>query len=267
MRAMTVGDADLVFLGGCPRSGLTLLRMLLDAHPDMTCGPDSGVQSFALLERDLDSASGDLYTERSDLDRVARRKIFGSAAAALIGSRGRIAGKRIVAEKSPLNVLFFGDFAAMFPGGRFLHVVRDGRDVAASLLRRGWIDPRTGRLFPHCADAEAAMRYWRGLVDHGLAEEERLGPRVLRIRYENLIDEGEETLGEVCAFLGTAFDPTMMTFHKRNLELVGLELESAEGLSRPLNRSRVGAYRNEFDARTIRSLEKIGSDALARLGY
>ena len=49
---MTLGESP-IFLGGCPRSGLTLLRVMLDAHPEISCGPDSGVLSLARAARDL----------------------------------------------------------------------------------------------------------------------------------------------------------------------------------------------------------------------
>lgn len=267
---MTAGEttAGPVILGGCPRSGLALLRTVLDSHPEIACGPDAGFEAFARLERDLDAASGAVYAEVLGLDRAMRRAIFGRAVLSLAQGRSRAAGKRIAGMKSPMNVLFFSDFAAMMPDALFVHVVRDGRDVAASLLERRWTDPRTGRVFDHCASAGAAMQYWRSLVHLGLAEEEKLGPRrILRVRYEDLVSNAAGTLDEICRFLGVVFDPDTLQRRPERSALAGLERESADGLVRPLHDERVGRFRKDFDSGAVLALEKIGGDALARLGY
>lgn len=263
---MTAGDAP-IFLGGCPRSGLTLLRVLLDGHPDISCGPDSGVVSLVRAARDLRESLGDLHARDFDLPRDKVRANFAVAIDAIVGARARAEGKARWAEKSPMNLLFFEDYAAMFPAARFVHIVRDGRDVVASLLKRGWKDPRTGRLFDYCASAEAAARYWKGLVAIGLAAERSLGSRVFRLTYEDLAARPQPMLTALCAFMNAPNAPAMLEFHGRELRLAGMETENAAELRRPINARQVGRHAREMTTSDIARVESVAGPELAALGY
>lgn len=261
------GECGPVFLGGCPRSGLTLLRVMLDAHPNISCGPDSDVISIARVARDLRANLGELHARDFHLPPARTGASFAEAISAILITRARAFGKLWTAEKSPMNLLFFEDYAAMFPAARFIHVVRDGRDVAASLVARAWKDPRNGAVFDYCASAEGAARYWKGLAGAGLALERKLGGRILRIRYEDLAAAGEATLRTVCAFLGETYFEEMPLFHRRTLDLAGMEIESAAALKEPLGARHVGRAERDFDRAQIGRIESLARAELAGFGY
>lgn len=262
-----MSGARAIFLGGCPRSGLTLLRVMLDAHPHISCGPDSGVLSIARAARDLRATLGDLHARDFHLPPEAVRANFADAIGAILASRARAFGKRRVTEKSPMNLLFFEDYAAMFPSARFVHVVRDGRDVAASLVARAWKDPRSGHVFDYCASAEAAARYWKGLARLGLAAERKLGGRLLRIRYEDLAANGEATLRKLCALIEEPYADAMLRFHERPQDLAGMECEGAAALQEPPSARFVGRYVRELDRAAIGRIESVAREELAAFGY
>lgn len=107
------------------------------------------------------------------------------------------------AECTPDNAIYLRQIKRDFPDALFLHVLRDGRDVARSLARQGFIRP-----FPwHRAHPElAAGAYWRWIVD--LVERESCGfhDDLLTVRYERLIENLERTLGAVSNFIGQSID-------------------------------------------------------------
>ncbi len=98
----------------------------------------------------------------------------------------RAAGKPRWAEKTPHNILFMVPLGEIFPDARFLHVVRDGRDVACSLVTMDWINPLTGRKWDYVQNIGNAARYWRDVVTlaRRQAEHPAIAGRVLEVRYE-----------------------------------------------------------------------------------
>jgi hypothetical protein len=120
-------------------------------------------------------------------------------------------GKPRAGDKTPSYVIHIDLLAQVLPEGRFVHIVRDGRDVAMSYMDVPF-GPKDMR--------EAAM-FWRRRVGAGRASGTRLGPgRYLEVRYEDLVDRPEDNLRRVCAFLDAEFDPAMLRYHERAEELV-----------------------------------------------
>lgn len=234
-----------IFIGGAPRSGLTVLRAILDGHPDISCGPDAGHTALTLTSADFEATLGSLHEEHFFLPEAQVRENFAKAIGAPMRSRATSVGKRRWADKTAFNILIFERLALLFPEAQFIHLVRDGRDVAASLLERKWRSA-SGVLFDHCARADAAARYWSQLVAAGLKAEAALGPRVLRMRYEDLVRDPLGVLHRLCGFLGEAFDPAMIAIERRDLGLDGLERETGDRLLRPISQSAAGRWRRDL---------------------
>lgn len=259
-----------VFFGGCPRSGLTLLRAIMDGHPGFSAGPDAWLPSIVRTAQDFESTLGRLLETEFSLDAAAVCGAFASAVAAILS--GRVApgsakpGARLV-EKTPLNVLGFPKLAELFPDALFVHVVRDGRDVVASLLERAWTDPRSGRPLPQCANAAGAAKYWLQLAQVGISAEHALRGRIMRLSYEDLVLQPEPTLRQLTDFLGAPFSEEMLSFHRRSIALEGMEQDSARGLKQPLNASSVGRWRRDLDAAALAEVLAGAEPMLAALRY
>ena len=110
-------------------------------------------------------------------------------------------------ETTPHTLLHMDTLARLYPRARFVHVVRDGRDVVGSLLQRDWIDPGTGEKVWCCQDAQAAAEYWVHVVEAIRQQGERFPDRYLEIRYEDLIEHPEAVMRHVMAFLGERWEP------------------------------------------------------------
>lgn len=255
------------FVSGAVRSGLTLVRSLLDAHPEITCGPDAGVVSLALGARDFENTLGELHERHFGLPPEFVRQNFATAIDAILSSRRRAAGKRSVGEKSAATISVFSTLGALFPRARFIHVVRDGRDIAASLLTRNWVDPRTGRAFDYCRSPIAAAKFWSTAAAFGLAAETALGERLLRIRYEDLVRDPVSATARLFAFLDASRCDEAISFGSRGFEISDAERESAEDLSKPIDARFVGRWRRDLSASDAQQIAKAAAPALKAFGY
>ncbi len=257
-----------IFIGGAPRSGVTLLRLLLDAHPSITCGPDTGHIALTMTAASFEEALGRLHRDHFFLAPEAVRANFAHAVSAPMKKRAAALGKRRWADKTMFNILVFGQLAQLFPTAQFIHVVRDGRDLAASLLERAWRSP-AGALFDQCASVAGASRYWASIVSLGLQAEElpSLTGRVMRLRYEDLAARPEKTLRAVCGFLGEDFDPDILTLERRQPALAGLEIETADRLRRPVNAEAVGRWRRDLRAEDAAAIRRAYAPIFAKIGY
>lgn len=260
--------AGLCFVGGVPRSGLTLLRRLIAAHPDVHSGSDTGIApALAMQASDFISTLGSLHRNEFHLSEADVRRIFGRLAVKCLRGEG---GRRgIVCEKTSLNVLVFEELGAMLPKARFVHLVRDGRDVVSSLLLRDWRNPQTGEKFPHVSDPAAAAEYWTALVEIGLRAETApsLSGRIMRVRYEDMVRAPETSLRRVFEFMGVAPSTISIDRPPADFPLSALERESLPLLFEPITRARMAIARQRLAPADFASVNAIARPANARLGY
>lgn len=212
-----------VFIVGCPRSGTTLLyHMLLSAGGFVVyrteartydlLGPRFGwLRTRSQREQLLDVWLDSFHYERSGLDRAEiRERVLEECGSAgdflglIMDAMAERQGVSRWAECTPMHALYVDKIRSEFPDALFIHIVRDGRDVALSLRRTGWIQPlpwdRTGTLV-------APALYWRWLT--GVTAESTEGldrDSALDVRYEDLVRETRATLERIGTFLEHELD-------------------------------------------------------------
>lgn len=260
--------AGLVFAGGCPRSGLTLLRKIIARHPRVLAGPDTGAApSIGLQWRNYAQSLGGLHEKYFDLEPDYVAETMGRFLETILRAESET---RIILEKTSLNITAFDALAVILPAAKFIHVVRDGRDVAASLLERNWRDPATGQPFAHVSDRQAAIDYWSGLTATGLAAEKKLegSGRLIRVRYEDLAGRPDSAIKTICDFLEIDW-PSAAPLRPplANEDYIGLERDSLPLMLAPMTSSRIGRHRRILTPDIIRQLEDGGRPALTALGY
>ena len=212
------------FIVGAPRSGTTLLRLMLDAHPDLAIPAETAFIPALLAEsarKPLDrprflkivtefSTWQDFHLSSETLaHRLDKIEPFTLADGlrAFYSLYAERFGKSRWGDKTPDYGFHTEGIGAVLPEARFVHIIRDGRDVAVS-LRNLWFAP--SRDFAVlAADWVRRIRSLRGWG--------RERPDYLEIRYEELVAVPEIILRTVCNYLNLVFDPCQLEHH-RNAE-------------------------------------------------
>ena len=148
-------------------------------------------------------------------------------------------------ETTPHTLLHMNMMGRLFPRGRFIHVVRDGRDVVSSLLQRDWMDPATGEKVWCCKDPESAANYWTHVVDAIRTQAETVEGRYLEVRYEELVSHPEAVIRQVLAFLGEPWDPSVLSDIQVESEAAPVDLDSVGELFPSTARNTVGESGHE----------------------
>lgn len=258
-----------------PRTGSTLLRLLLDTHPEIWA-PDE-LKLGPLADALLETSEGLLEAPGRDWERTGSLRRSGPAAdlvretlRGLIGRglEGRPAG-RVWCEKSPQNLDHATLLAALFPEARFVVLHRHPLDTLAS-----WLDAcRFGLVFdflhryaprsPH-SFLEAMAEAWSDRTVRLLSFAEEHAERCRTVRYEQVVTAPEETADELFSFLGVASRPGVAAeafrarHHQRAFRGGDINAYLASGVSR----TRIGRG-NDLPWRRVRS---IAPDTLRCLG-
>lgn len=214
------------FIVGSARSGTTLLRVILNAHPKVTVPPESRFVTELWRgsnEVRVDEFLGALESHRQfkswnlPIDPVRtglsdRATVpYGTAIEAVYTAYAKHVGKEIWGDKTPRYVEHIPFIAGLFPNARFVHLVRDGRDVALSYANVPF-GPKT---------VAKAAALWARRVRLGVAEGRRLGgDRYMEVRYEDLVEVPEETTKTLAEFLGIGFASEMMEYTEKAPEFV-----------------------------------------------
>jgi hypothetical protein len=256
-----------IFIGGAGRSGTTLIRVILDSHPNIACGPELKVTPIvADLWHKFQTAHYPPLKEYlltpADINQVFRQMLL-----SLLEKYRLQSGKRRIAEKSPNNVFFFHHLHALFPESPLVHVIRDGRDVVCSLLTMNWINPQTGQRVDYTRDSRKAAEYWVSAVTMGrrAGANPAIRPRYLEIKYEDLVISPEDTLRRLLIHIGEPWDPTVLAYYEKERNLAGES--SAEQVSKPLYTGSAGRWKKDLAVAERKAIKEVAGKLLVELGY
>jgi hypothetical protein len=265
--ASYVSSSRHIVLGGCGRSGTTLARVILDSHPSICCGPESKL----LLDEPLDAArlaarfkfDRDQVLQARD-DSASRGEFIDRFASMCCAS----AGKQRWAEKTPRNVLHLRWIFDHFPQTRFVHLLRDGRDVACSLRTHPRHKVVNGRLVPlnTWRPMEECAGRWRdslAAVQPFLAD-----ARVHTVRYEDLVAQPELTTKRLFEFVGEPWDPRVLAHADADSRFRDATTfpQNPEAL-RPIDRSAMHRWERDMTTDDRGIFKQIAGDLLVEYGY
>jgi hypothetical protein len=285
-RRVTASASPAPFIVGVPRSGTTVLRFMLDAHSQLAIGPETGfgLVLSAPVDRDaLLTAICALETWPDlGLDAAQARALLGDVEPWSIGgglralytALARRAGKARWGDKTPVHLRCMPAIAGALPEAHFIHIIRDGRDVAASL--------RGLPFAPGDLGIEAIAEMWRTQILMGRAHAQKLA-HYQELRFDRLVHEPEQVMGELCAFIDLDFQPSMLRPQdrapQRMAELAAVRrlgdgtVTRDERIARnallmePLDPSRAGRWEQSLTVDEVRQFEAIAGDLLDELGY
>jgi hypothetical protein len=278
------------FVCGVTRSGTTLVRLMLDAHPELAIPGETHwvPKLIKAVERSKQSSDdlADLIIDHKrwgdfhlDADELRRRihAVDPPNAADVIRAfyllYAEREGKSRYGDKTPGYVQEMLRIQRVLPEARFIHIIRDGRDVSLSHLRMNW-GPETY--------AESA-RLWRNRI----RKARKQAPKVdhyMEVHFEDLVDDTEGVLRRLCDFVELDFDPVMLDYHERaegRLKEKARELprknrppqpaearlESHRLAKEPPRSDRIGMWRERMTPEEVAEYEAVAGDMLVELGY
>lgn len=265
------------FIVGAGRSGTTLLRLILAGHSRLCIPPETwflrDLVEHLPLHRELDPGQVDravqIITEHCHWpDMEIEADAMCQWAAALVRPtladivdlvyRHHLAqsGKPRFGDKTPHYFLIAPQLAELYPQARFIHLVRDGHDVAMS-----WIDLDWDRYYEPGFEWTTMMRtlqVYRTSV---------LWDRFHEVRYEDLVTAPEPTVRGICSFLGEAFEPSMLDWQNRRALVPARERHIHPKLGQRLDAEARSTWRSRLTAIECFAMEACLHRELRQLGY
>ena len=281
--AVELASNPYLFVVGCPRSGTTLLQRMLDNHPQLAVANDShfiprAIQNMpeeanpALTTEIVEWVRGYRRFARLGLsdaatnDAAANARTYAEFVSALYSKYGSMRGKPLAGEKTPDYVRDLPRLHALFPSVKTIHIIRDGWDVALSLLEWAREDKGPGRfqLWQEEPVAVCAL-WWRWQVSMGRRDGANLGPaRYREISYEDLVARSEEVLRGIAGFIGLPFAQEMLDYHEGKTRYdPGLSAKKAWLPPTPGLRD----WRAQMSERDLELFEALAGDLLSDPGY
>lgn len=261
------------FIVGIHRSGTTLLRLMLDAHHDLAIPPESFFipefkpGTYVSKEHFLYHLKQATGWIDFDFESPYFLNLLGSEDPFYVShgirsfyqAYAQSFGKTRWGNKSPEYFKHMDLITKFLPEVRFIHIIRDGRDVAMSNNK---------------ADSTLSlidvMHVWTHHIldtrDAALSQ-----PYYLEVKYEDLLQDTPKVLKRICDFIDIWYDDRMLYYHKyakARFERMPHELVGGwfDLTSQPPNQRRIGTYK-VMDKYTLDSCNKIGGDLLRDLGY
>lgn len=272
-----------IFIVGCPRSGTTLLQYMLRSHPRISL-PTGESHFFVALHRNRNQYGDlrkpenirrvleDMHTRNREfletdfhgirfevepMTKLIHQK--GSSTipeilSTIYQENARGEGKERWGDKTPWYLLHMPLILEMFPNAQFIHIIRDGRDVALSLLNRRHVFGVYNILI--------AAEYWAGYLEKGQKLGTQLGASIYHeVRYEDLLKNPKATLKRICHFLAEEYSEKVVHFQTSTI------LGETPLLSKPLQKTNTYKWKNQLPYSHQRLFESAAGTNLIRNGY
>jgi hypothetical protein len=174
--------------------------------------------------------------------------------AGLFEKNAQAEGKARWGDKTPYYVLHMDKLLEWFPDAQFIHLIRDGRDVALSLFAR--------RDDFGVYNTYFAAKYWEQFVNGGRALGRTLPQGTyLEIRYEDILQYQEASVRKVCHFLGEEYSDAVVNFKKAG------QIGKTPLLQQPVQADNAGKWRSQLTSAQIQTFERTAGVTLAECGY
>jgi hypothetical protein len=275
-----------LFIVGCARSGTTLLRRMVDAHPLIAIPREQHWLPKWFERRKGVTPEGyvtpELVSELIKYEKFVRMRIGREDLERLLGSGdpvkysdfvsrvfdlyGQAQGKSLVGDKTPAYVDRVPTLHVLWPNAKFVHLIRDGRDVCLSVMNWKKAGRTAGRYATWEEDhVSTTALWWERKVRLGREDSGSLGPELYHeIRYEELVSEPAKTCAALCGFLDLPYDEAMLKFHEgRTKTKPGLDAKGAWLPVTPWLRD----WRTQMPLEDLKRFEATVGHLLEELGY
>jgi hypothetical protein len=281
------------FIVGVPRSGTTMLRLMLDAHSELAIPPKTMFLNLFLRSNCKQLSIHEFVYQLSDSPRWA---IFGFEPDELINAMGVILKKtsanipelirahyqayaqkqgktRWGGEKSGIQLKSMLEISLVLPEAHFIHIIRDARSVVLSLKKAYFTKNR---------NVVALANNWVTSITKAREKAQKL-PHYVEIKYEDLVLSTELNLQSICKFIELPYQSSMLNYYQNaSSRLEELKRDPQYGdyktadekinelfplISKSPDISRIDAWKKELSIAEIREIESIAGKLLTDLGY
>lgn len=286
-----------LFIIGNPRSGTTMLRLILTSHSEVLIPPECGFiiwlkekySNWQRQDNDIherrSSFIDDLFASKKfdtwHLDKklideqitVCQPENYADLCGVVYASYGVSIGKKfsVWGDKNNFYINHMGDLLGLYGEARFLHIVRDGRDVACSyreVMAKKSNSPYAPKLNTDISNI--AMEWFSNVmkVDSFI----NMMPRnqVMTVRYEDLVMHSSETARSMCEWLGLPFENEILNFHQQNREKnlePELTMDWKQRTMQPISDETIGRYKSILGKDELIQFELVAEQALGRFDY
>jgi peptidoglycan/xylan/chitin deacetylase (PgdA/CDA1 family) len=248
-----------IFLVGAPRSGTTILQSLLAAHPEIISFPESKFFHYLLYQEFATKLPSRLETFfRDEINRPELLNDFDdsqtqeSKAAWFVRVLDGLAveeTKNIWLEKTPEHIYFIDDIQRLLPDAKFIHILRNGMDTIASMYEA---TRNFSELWGGVWDLEHCIERWKYavLTSHKYVN----NSNHILIKYEELVDNKNLILENICNFLEIEYDSAMLINYKAKAANLSLNLPWHQGIARDIQNTKIHKYHQIFNSNQIQSI-------------
>jgi len=261
------------FIIGCGRSGNTLLRSMLVAGEEVSIPPESYVwpriirifQTYNFLPweklcsliiaefeayKEFYTWEVNLYEAHQRARRLRGREqtlsniineVYNTYQLEKIGKVKRWG------DKTPINTLYIDKILKVYPKAKFIHIVREPKDVVCSYLKAGLYK-----------DFHEAVNFWKLAVGKALSLEKKVSSKqFIQVKYEELVTSPEIQLNNICVFLDLEYTSTMLDFWKKTSDLGDVNYGSHHAnVKKPISTKSIGKWRNVLTENEVLLIEK-----------
>ncbi len=275
------GTNSPIFIVGCPRSGTTLLRTIIASHSRMIVSPESHFFNYWLKEyghlnledesefqyfwKDFSASKRFSYFELepdaflkklNELGTPSFKAVF----ELLMAEYAATKNKPRWGEKTPAHYDYLETIFDWFPNARILWLIRDPRAVSASLLKVDWASNYIhSNAYYWLSSAKLYLEKW---------QEE---PRVLLLKYEDLVIDPEARIEEMCHFLEEEFEPCMLSQRSQQQDANpyqrGWAKTHFQKAIQPIDSKAIEKWQVQLSRTQVAIVENITREIMVRYGY
>lgn len=271
-----------IFIVGAPRSGTTLLQYMLKSHPEISLptgeshffipiyqrhaefGDLKVKENLKFLLTEIYNARPDFFDDDfhgikfdinilSDQLHALKTSTIPDVISTIFQMNATAEHKKYWGEKTPYYILHLPLIKEMFPNARIVHIIRDGRDCAISMLERRW-DLRIYNIY-HAA--YTWNKYVRSGKDFGINNPDCY----FEIKYTNLLNSPHKSLKALCKFLNIEYNESIINFERSN------ESGKTPLLTRPLQATNTQKWRNHMSIKELQIFEAMAGSTLTEYEY